>query len=35
MTAWKVSDRVGNVRNDDAQLLDPDLPAQGVLLGMG
>jgi len=35
MTAWKVSDRVGNVRNDDAQLLDPDQPIQGLLLGMG
>jgi putative SOS response-associated peptidase YedK len=33
MTAWKVSDRVGNVRND--KLLDPDQPAQGMLLGMG
>jgi putative SOS response-associated peptidase YedK len=34
MAAWKVSDRVGNVRNDDAQLLDPDQPAQNLLFEM-
>jgi putative SOS response-associated peptidase YedK len=31
MHAWRVSDRVGNVRNDDPQLLELDQPAMGDL----
>jgi putative SOS response-associated peptidase YedK len=31
MHAWPVSERVGNVRNDDPQLLDPEQPAMGEL----
>jgi hypothetical protein len=40
MKAWPVSDRVGNVRNDDATLLEPaqekeQSDAQGQLFGGG
>ncbi len=31
MHAWPVSDRVGNVRNDDPQLLEPDQPLMSEL----
>jgi hypothetical protein len=39
MRSWKVSDRVGNVRNNDPGLLEPlaeeapKLPTQGSLFG--
>jgi putative SOS response-associated peptidase YedK len=35
MVAWPVSDRVGNVRNNDPQLLDEDKPAAGTLFPAG
>jgi putative SOS response-associated peptidase YedK len=31
MVSWPVSDRVGNVRNNDPQLLDEPEPAQATL----
>jgi putative SOS response-associated peptidase YedK len=31
MAAWPVSDRVGNVRNNDAELLEPLKPETGLL----
>ena len=33
MRAWKVSDRVGNVRNNEPALLEEDAPPQGSLFG--
>jgi hypothetical protein len=31
MVSWPVSDRVGNVRNNDAHLLDPPEPSAPML----
>ena len=35
MVAWPVSDRVGNVRNNDATLLDEEKPGAGTLFPAG
>jgi putative SOS response-associated peptidase YedK len=35
MMAWPVSARVGNVRNNDAQLLEEEKPGAGMLFPAG